>query len=288
MEGTPESPTSRVPVGEKFDEQRTHRREGEGKPEDQVPRRDPLIAKSEVPAARQADADAPARTRDGSPARDPALVDRAEQIRKSTSPSEQLQAALPLPAEKAALPATPGDNKGQNPGDNKGQNHGDNKGQTPVGVNPGSSDSRPGSDNKSAPVAVVPEVKLPGAETKANPGANPVIEQRSTAPIVDGKSLQQVVAESKPFQQLPPEKQAEILKGLSEAPRQIPLPNQGDKPADAGAKPVDAGARPVKSGAKLQILAVSRLILVLSRTPLLKWPRSRCQMLSLVRSSLVI
>ncbi len=246
VEGTPESPTSRVPVGEKIDEQRTHRREGEGKPEDQVPRRDPLVAKTEVPAARQADGDAPATSRDGTPARNPVLTERAEANRSvlsgQTDQTLTSQVAQRLPGEKAALPATPGDNKGQN--------HGDNKGQTPVGVNPGNSDSRPGSDNKSAPVVVVPEAKLPGAETKANPGANPVIEQRPTAPIVDGKSLQQVVAESKPFQQLPPEKQAEILKGLSEAPRQIPLPNQGDKPADAGAKPVDAGARPVDLGAK--------------------------------------
>ncbi|MDQ5937123.1 MAG: LysM peptidoglycan-binding protein [Cyanobacteriota bacterium erpe_2018_sw_21hr_WHONDRS-SW48-000092_B_bin.40] len=223
-----------------------HRREGEGKPEDQVPRRDPLVAKTEVPAARQADGDAPATSRDGTPARNPVLTERAEANRSvlsgQTDQTLTSQVAQRLPGEKAALPATPGDNKGQN--------HGDNKGQTPVGVNPGNSDSRPGSDNKSAPVVVVPEAKLPGAETKANPGANPVIEQRPTAPIVDGKSLQQVVAESKPFQQLPPEKQAEILKGLSEAPRQIPLPNQGDKPADAGAKPVDAGARPVDLGAK--------------------------------------
>ncbi len=219
-----------------------HRRDGDGKTEEPGARRESLAAKPEVPATRQADADAPARSRDGTPSRDPALVDRAEQIRKSTTPSEQLQAALPLPAEKAALPATPGDNKGQN--------HGDNKVQTPGGVNPGNPDFKPGSDNKGTPAVTVPDVKLPGAETRANPGANPVIEPRSIAPIVDGKSLQQVVAESKPFQQLPPEKQAEILKGLSEVPRQIPLPNQGDKPADSGAKPVDAGARPVDLGAK--------------------------------------
>lgn len=247
VEGAVEPPASRLPVTEKVDEQRGHRREGDGKTEDQVPRRDPLIAKPEVPAARQTDGDAPATNRDGTPARNPVLTERAEANRSvlsgQTDQTQTSQVAQRLPAEKAALPATPGDNKGQT-------TPGDNKGQTPVGLNPGNPDLKPGSDNKGTPSVTVPDVKLPVAETKANPVANPVIEPRATAPIVDGKSLQQVVAESKPFQQLPPEKQAEILKGLSEAPRQIPLPNQGDKPADAGAKPVDAGARPVDLGAK--------------------------------------
>ncbi len=204
---------------------------------------DPSVVKpDDVGGRHRRDGDSSGTNPDGTPTRKTELDLRADQNRAVLSgQGDQVQAAqatqlaqLRAQADKAALPANPGDNKGQ----------------TPVGVNPGNPDFKPGSDNKGTPSVTVPDVKLPGAETKANSVANPVIEPRSTAPIVDGKSLQQVVAESKPFQQLPPEKQAEILKGLSEAPRQNPLPNQGDKPADAGAKPVDAGARPVDLGAK--------------------------------------
>ena len=190
-----------------------------------------------------APADAPAKNRDGTPPRDAALADRAEQIRNSVGQSEQLQAALRLPTEKGSLPATPGEIKGQ-------ATPADNKGTIPSALNPGNPDSKPGNDNRSVPGVVAPEVKLPGVETKANPLANPLIEPRSIAPMVDGKSLQQVVAENKSFQALSPEKQTEVLKSLGDAARQIPLPNQSDKPADAGAKPVDAGARSVDLGAK--------------------------------------
>ncbi len=126
------------------------------------------------------------------------------------------------------------------------------KGQNPLGVNPGNHDSKPGSDNKGIPSVSSPvaEVRLPGSDNKGqNPGVNPAIEPRSVLPNIDGKSVQQVVTESKPFQQLPPERQAEIIKGLNEVQRQT-QPNQGEKPLDSGAKPVDLGAKPADLGGK--------------------------------------
>ncbi|MFA7341451.1 MAG: hypothetical protein WC028_32005 [Candidatus Obscuribacterales bacterium] len=142
--------------------------------------------------------------------------------------------------DKATVPAT------ATAADIKGQP------QNPLGVNPGNQDSKPGADNKgiqSVPSPVA-EVRLPGSDNKGqSPVANPVLEPRSTVPNLDGKTVQQVVTESKPFQQLPPERQAEIIKGLNEVQRQT-QPNQGEKPLDSGAKPVDLGVKPADLGGK--------------------------------------
>ncbi len=142
--------------------------------------------------------------------------------------------------DKATVPAT------ATAADIKGQPH------NPLGVNPGNQDSKPGADNKGIPSVPSPvaEVRLPGSDNKGqNPGQNPVLEPRSTMPNLDGKTVQQVVTESKPFQQLPPERQAEIIKGLNEVQRQT-QPNQGEKPLDSGAKPVDLGVKPADLGGK--------------------------------------
>ncbi len=138
--------------------------------------------------------------------------------------------------DKATVPAT------ATAADIKGQP------QNPLGVNPGNQDSKPGADNKGIPSVPSPvaEVRLPGSDNK---GQNPVLEPRSTMPNLDGKTVQQVVTESKPFQQLPPERQAEIIKGLNEVQRQT-QPNQGEKPLDSGAKPVDLGVKPADLGGK--------------------------------------